>query len=266
MQEIVPFQFESLPVRIISGDDDEPWFVLADVCRVLEHSNPAVAASRLDDDEKGVSNVYTPGGTQVLTIINESGLYSLILTSRKDSAKRFKKWVTSEVLPAIRKTGSYNAVDPMQALNDPATMRSLLLTYSEKVLALEGTVTNERARADKAAIEAEEAEKALDRIADTTDLFSLTIAAKTINVRRTALVDWMLSNDWMYRSNKELVARQHRVDSGLLEHKCYTVVVSFDTVKTVSHPYVTVKGIKKLGKIVPGATPPDQLDLNLRNV
>ncbi|MFT4080860.1 BRO family protein [Rhodomicrobium sp.] len=67
------------------------------------------AASRLDDDEKGAHSVSTPGGVQQMTVINESGLYSLILMSRKESAKRFKKWVTSEVLPSIRKTGSYSA-------------------------------------------------------------------------------------------------------------------------------------------------------------
>lgn len=86
----------------------EPWWVLADVCKVLEIGNPSDAARRLDADEKyALDIIYPMGRTQTATIINESGLYSLILTSRKPSAKRFKKWVTSEVLPAIRKTGGY---------------------------------------------------------------------------------------------------------------------------------------------------------------
>ncbi|MCG4274467.1 Bro-N domain-containing protein [Acetobacter senegalensis] len=85
----------------------EPWWVLADVCKVLEISKHRDAASRLDDDERGSVLVDTLGGLQSMTAINESGLYSLILTSRKPAAKRFKKWVTSEVLPAIRKTGGY---------------------------------------------------------------------------------------------------------------------------------------------------------------
>ena len=85
----------------------EPWWVLADVCKVLEISKHRDAASRLDDDERESVLVDTLGGLQSMTAINESGLYSLILTSRKPSAKRFKKWVTSEVLPAIRKTGGY---------------------------------------------------------------------------------------------------------------------------------------------------------------
>lgn len=88
--------------------DGEPWFVLADVCKVLDIANPRDAASRLDDDEKDAVGITDAiGRPQQQTIINESGLYSVILTSRKEGAKRFKKWVTSEVLPSIRKTGSY---------------------------------------------------------------------------------------------------------------------------------------------------------------
>ncbi|WP_408737774.1 BRO-N domain-containing protein [Acetobacter senegalensis] len=86
----------------------EPWWVLADVCKVLEIGNAPMAARGLDDDEKGgISITDSIGRTQTVTTINESGLYSIILKSRKPAAKRFKKWVTSEVLPAIRKTGGY---------------------------------------------------------------------------------------------------------------------------------------------------------------
>ncbi|ATC26515.1 BRO-N domain-containing protein [Caulobacter vibrioides] len=88
--------------------DGEPWFVLTDVCKALEILNPRDAAGRLDADEKDAVGIADAmGRTQQQTIINESGLYSLILTSRKEGSKRFKKWVTSEVLPSIRKTGSY---------------------------------------------------------------------------------------------------------------------------------------------------------------
>jgi prophage antirepressor-like protein len=106
------FEYENRrPFRIIDRDG-APWFVLADVCRELEISNVGNAAARLDDDEKG--SIRNPdatsiGGNPNLTIINESGLYSLILGSRKPEAKVFKKWVTSEVLPSIRRTGKYGA-------------------------------------------------------------------------------------------------------------------------------------------------------------
>lgn len=98
--------------RIIDRDG-EPWFVLADVCRALDTGSASDAARRLDDDEKdGVDIVDPIGRLQRTTIINESGLYRLILTSRKEGAKKFKKWVTSEVLPSIRKTGSYGGRVP----------------------------------------------------------------------------------------------------------------------------------------------------------
>ena len=91
----------------------EPWFALSDVCRALEIANPRDAASRLDSDEKDAVGITDAiGRTQSQTIINESGLYSLILTSRKEGAKRFKKWVTSEVLPSIRRTGGYGGKVP----------------------------------------------------------------------------------------------------------------------------------------------------------
>lgn len=106
MNSTVSFDFEGSDIRMTTRNG-EPWFVASDVCRVLEVGNSRDAVSRLDEDEKGVVSSDTPGGRQNVTVINESGLYSLILTSRKPQAKRFKKWVTSEVLPSIRKTGTY---------------------------------------------------------------------------------------------------------------------------------------------------------------
>lgn len=89
--------------------DGEPWFVGKDVAEILGYSNPRdTLAKHVDDEDKGVAKCDTLGGIQDLTIINESGLYSLILSSKMATAKRFKRWVTSEVLPQIRKTGSYH--------------------------------------------------------------------------------------------------------------------------------------------------------------
>lgn len=111
MSNLISFDFETHPVRVIDRDG-EPWFVATDVCRALEIGHTPHAMSRLDEDEKAtvVSNDSQPGrGPQSLGVVSESGLYSLILGSRKPAAKRFKKWVTAEVLPSIRKTGSYGA-------------------------------------------------------------------------------------------------------------------------------------------------------------
>jgi len=107
-QSPVVFNFVSNTLRVVQRDG-EPWFVAADVCAAIGIGRTDDGMSRLDDDEKGTDSIRTPGGDQEMTVINESGLYSLILGSRKPEAKKFKKWVTSEVLPAIRKTGRYTA-------------------------------------------------------------------------------------------------------------------------------------------------------------
>ncbi|WP_462370137.1 BRO-N domain-containing protein [Oxalobacter formigenes] len=106
---VVPFTFENFSVRAINRNGDI-WFVAADVCAAIDIGTEQIR--RLDDDEKGLHLTQTPGGKQEMSIINESGLYALILRSRKAEAKRFRKWVTSEVLPSIRKTGSYKSFIP----------------------------------------------------------------------------------------------------------------------------------------------------------
>ena len=105
MSTLEVFKFENQQVRFV-GTADDPWWVAADVCAVLK--TDTTQTRKLEDDEKGLRLIQTPGGEQKMICINESGLYSLILRSRKPQAKRFKKWVTSEVLPTIRKTGSYS--------------------------------------------------------------------------------------------------------------------------------------------------------------
>jgi prophage antirepressor-like protein len=100
------FAFEGAEIRTLLIDD-EPWWVAADVCAVLHHTNPTTAVAGLDEDEKGLSIVETPGGPQQMVTVNEPGLYSLTFRSRKKEAKTFKRWVTHEVLPALRKHGTY---------------------------------------------------------------------------------------------------------------------------------------------------------------
>ena len=108
--EIAVFQnAEFGEIRTLSIDD-EPWFVGKDAAERLGYTNPQKAIrDHVDDEDKGANEMFTPGGIQEITIINESGLYSLILSSKLPKAKAFKRWVTSEVIPAIRKTGGYRA-------------------------------------------------------------------------------------------------------------------------------------------------------------
>jgi len=117
--QLSTFCFNSNPVRAITIND-APWFVAADVCAVLEIQNPSDALKRLDCDERARFNLGRQGEA---AIINESGLYSLILGSRKPEAKKFKKWVTAEVLPAIRKNGKYETAPAVT--NGEAVTRSL---------------------------------------------------------------------------------------------------------------------------------------------
>ena len=102
--EIQKFDFKGAPLRTLTDKAGEPWFVAKDVCAILEISNPSDALKRLDDDERSRFNLGRQGETN---IVNEAGLYVLVLGSRKPEAHEFKRWVTHEVLPQIRKTGGY---------------------------------------------------------------------------------------------------------------------------------------------------------------
>ena len=135
-QQLAPFDFEGRQVRIVTDAQGEPWFVAADVLATISLDRKAL--ERLDDDEKGVNSIHTPGGVQEMTTVNEPGLYALVLGSRKAEAKRFKRWVTHEVLPAIRKTGSY-AVPAIAALPAPTQDRvTSLLLIGEAVAKVPG--------------------------------------------------------------------------------------------------------------------------------
>ena len=120
-------------VRVVTIDG-EPWFVGRDIARVLGYANPNDAlAKRVDEEDKGVAKCDTLGGIQDLVVINESGLYSLILSSKLPTAKTFKRWVTSEILPSVRKYGAYATADTIdKILSDPDFGIKLLTTLKEE--------------------------------------------------------------------------------------------------------------------------------------
>lgn len=175
--DVMLFDFEGANVRALSRQG-EPWFILADVCRVLEVSNPSDAARRLDDDEKSTLDNVEGGNINGLgvvgampVIINESGLYSLVLTSRKPAAKRFKRWVTGEVLPAIRKSGGY-LVAAVDETPEALIMRAWTV--------LQATVERQKAQLAVALPKA----KALDRIATPANgSLAITDAAKALQIQ-----------------------------------------------------------------------------------
>ena len=136
MEQLKIFENEEFgQVRTINIDG-EPWFVGKDVAVALGYCDPADAIrTHVDKEDKGVGETPTPGGKQRVIIINESGLYSLILGSKLGSAKRFKRWVTSEVLPAIRKTGSYE-------MDDYSPEMKAILMHDKKLVKIDNRVTD----------------------------------------------------------------------------------------------------------------------------
>lgn len=132
INELQVFSYEGNEVRTVQRGG-EPWWVLRDVCDILEIGNSGNVAARIDDDEKGIHTVDTLGGKQELTIISESGLYSTILLSRKPEAKKFKRWITHEVLPAIHKHGAYvTSAKLEEMISDPDAWIKLLSALKDE--------------------------------------------------------------------------------------------------------------------------------------
>lgn len=195
----MPFQFDGVQIRVVTDDDGVPWFVAADVCAVL--GGGVEQTRRLDDDEKGLRTVQTLGGAQQMATINESGLYSLVLTSRKSEARAFKKWITSEVLPAIRRTGSYSA--------SPALPKS----FAEALrLAADQQETIEAQAAEIAA--AAPAVAFVGRYVDSTGLKGFRQVAKLLGAKENAFRDFLIEERILYRLNGELTPHSQHIDAG----------------------------------------------------
>lgn len=134
MNSLKVFENQEFGKIRISVIQSEPWFVGKDVAEILGYQRTADAIrAHVDVEDKGVGEIQTPGGTQTMTVINESGLYSLILSSKLPTAKRFKRWVTSEVLPAIRKHGAYLTEQKVEEiLTNPDTIIKLATHLKEE--------------------------------------------------------------------------------------------------------------------------------------
>ncbi|MEK0285956.1 phage antirepressor [Caldifermentibacillus hisashii] len=132
MNQLQIFNFNENQVRTVLINN-EPWFVAKDVAKILGFDHTPTMTRTLEDDEKGVHIIHTPGGEQQMTIINEPGLYSAILKSRKPEAKEFKRWVTHEVIPAIRKHGAYMTPEMIEkVLLNPDTIIQLATNLKEE--------------------------------------------------------------------------------------------------------------------------------------
>ena len=184
--ELQTFNFNVMPVRVVTMDG-EPWFVATDVALILGYQSTKDATRLLDDDEKGGHILPTPGGAQELTVVSESGLYNLILRSRKPEARPFRKWVTGEVLPGIRKTGSYTLA-PQPAL--PQSMPEALRQLADSLEA--------EAKA-KAALElAAPKIEAFDALMDSGTTYLVREAAKLLGIGQNRLYAFMRQQGIMF--------------------------------------------------------------------
>lgn len=245
MNSITPFNYDGHDVRVVERHG-EPWFVAADLCSVLDIRNSRDALARLDPDEKGVVNADTPGGTQQMSVVNEAGMYSLVLTSRKPEAKTFKRWVTHEVLPSIRKRGGYLTPEATEAaLSDP-----------DFIIRLATDLKTERARRTeleaKAAVDAPKVH-AWDGLVSGAGDYTITDAAKVltragIETGPRKLHGQLLELGWVFKNQRDKwVARQERLNDGCLAEKI-RYYVDDDGVSTLATPQVriTAKGMEKL--------------------
>lgn len=209
-------------IRTISREDG-PWFVAADVCKVLDIRNNRDALERIDDDEKGVASTDTPGGPQNMQIVNEPGLYALVLGSRKPEARAFRRWITHDVIPAIRQHGGYMTPATIeQVLADPDTIIRLatdLKAAREQNQALQ--VRNSELTV-QTAIMAPKADY-FDELVDRHLLTGLRETAKELGIGQREFVGWLLDRKYLYRDTKgKLHPYSQHVTDGLLEVKeCY---------------------------------------------
>ena len=222
MNDLQVFNYEGASVRVIDRDG-EPWFVGKDVAEVLGYSNNRKAiGDHVDEEDKGVTKRDTLGGVQELVIINESGLYSLILSSRLPNARQFKRWVTSEVLPSIRKHGIYATPITIDRILDDPDLGIRLFTQlkeeREKRAALETTVAVQTQQI------AEMHPKATyyDTVLQCKDLVTITRIAKDFRLSAQALNRILAEKKVQYKQGDMWVLYQKYAEKGYTQSKTYT--------------------------------------------
>ena len=226
--KIQVWDYESSEVRTVQVNG-EPWFVGKDVAAVLGYSNPRDAINkRVDDEDKGVAKCDTLGGVQDLTIINESGLYSLVLSSKLPNAKKFKRWVTNEVLPSIRKHGAYMT---------PETIKKVMLT-PDFIISLAGELKNEQEKNKKLTLELESKDEEIstlkpkatycDLVLSCTNAVPISLIAKDYGMSARKLNSILNDMKIQYKCGGQWILNQNYAGKG------YT--------KSATHTYNTIYG------------------------
>lgn len=234
-------EFGEIRTVTING---EPWFVGKDVAIALGYAEPRSAISKkVDAEDKGVAEMETPSGKQKMTTINESGLYSLVMSSKLESAKRFKHWVTSEVLPSIRKHGAYMSSEVIErTLTDPDYLIQLATALKEERQARK-LAENEKELANKTIEEQRPLVDFANKVSDSSNLIDMGKMAKLlkdehINIGRNRLFDWLRKKEILMKNN---MPYQRYIDGGYFQVKESVYETPYGS-KTQQTTYITGRG------------------------
>lgn len=216
-------------VRVVMRDES-PWFVAADVCRALDIGNSRQATSRLDEDEKDVMICDTLGGKQRMAVVNLPGLFVLVLGSRKAEAHTFQRWITHEVLPAIRQEGAYMTPERLhEVLEDPDTLIALaqrLKLLQEKNRALAAKNVELLPKADY-----------FDRLVDHEVNLTLRETAKELSVKERSFIDYLIEHGYLYRDKKQhLMPYADHVDTLFVVKECVNERTGWGGTQTLVTP------------------------------
>ena len=229
-------------IRTITKDN-ETYFVGKDVAKALGFTNPRDAiTTHVFDEDKGVDTIDTPGGKQSMTVINESGVYALVFGSRLESAKRFKHWVTSEVIPSIRKNGGYIA--GQETLSDEELMAKALLVANNKIAERDKIIEQKQARIEQM----KPKEIFADAVATSHTSILVGDLAKLIcqngyQIGQKRLFDWLRANGYLIKSGGSYnMPTQRYVEQGLFEIKESNLVNPDGSVRITKTTKVTGKG------------------------
>ncbi|WP_195212697.1 phage antirepressor [Staphylococcus epidermidis] len=242
MQDLQIFNFEELPVRTLTVNE-EPFFVGKDVAEILGYSNTRDALYRhVDGEDKDVVKLDTLGGKQSQTIINESGLYSLIFSSKLESAKRFKRWVTSEVLPAIRKNGIYATDNVIEnILNNPDYIINVLTEYKKEKE--HNLVLEQQVKENKPKVLFADSVAGSDNSILVGELAKL-LKQNGIDVGQNRLFKWLRNNGYLIKKSGESynLPTQKSMDLEILDIKKRVINNPDGSSKITRTPKVTGKG------------------------
>lgn len=225
-------------IRTVSIND-EPWFVASDICKALDISNPSVAIARLDEDERSKFNLGRQGEGN---IVNEYGLYSLVLASRKPEAKKFKRWITHEVIPSIRKHGGYIA--GQESMTDDELLEKAILVAQRKIAERDKIIAQKQERIEQM----KPKEVFADSVSASRQSILIGDLAKLIcqnghSIGQKRMFQWMRDNGYLMKTGSSYnMPIQRYVEQGLFEVKESTVNNPDGSVRLTRTTKVTGKG------------------------